>query len=73
MRGCVVTWMRRRAVPKSGCVHDGQRRRGWHTFPPTPFPANCEVAGGCVINLSFVRVADQPPEHQRTAFSANAA
>ena len=28
-------------------------------LPPTPFRANCEVAGGCGINLSFVRVADE--------------
>jgi hypothetical protein len=30
------------------------------TAYPMPFPANCQVAGGCGINVSFVRVADNP-------------
>jgi hypothetical protein len=36
-------------------------------FPPgtsdrvLPFPANCEVTGGCGVNLSFVREADDAP------------
>jgi len=33
----------------------------------TPFGANCEVAGGCGINLSFVRVADDPPKGNTAA------
>jgi len=32
--------------------------RGEEKSPRTPLPPNCEVGGGCGINLSFVRVAD---------------
>src|ERR1700722_18173295 len=41
--------------------------RSFRQLPRTPLPAHCEVAEGCGINLSFVRVADHPLRAPGTA------
>jgi hypothetical protein len=56
----VLQWLSRPGRPVVASYHE-QWAFLFRQVARTPFGANCEVAGGSGINLSFVRVPDHPP------------